>query len=44
MEAGESKALVTAIDAGIDWNEHEDATSNPQISCMASCDDDFGLI
>lgn len=45
VEAGESKALITAIDTSVDWNEHEDATSNsPQISCMASCDDNFGLM
>lgn len=44
VEAGESKALVTAVDACVDWNGHEseDATSSsPQISCVASCDADF---
>jgi hypothetical protein len=44
VEAGESKALVTAIDDGTDWNEHEVATDGPpQLSCMASCDN-FGLM
>jgi hypothetical protein len=42
VEASESKALITAVDAGTDWNEHEDATSNSQVSCIASCD--FGLM
>ena len=42
VEAGDSKALVTAVDACIDWNEHDtdDAASSTsqQISCLASCD------
>lgn len=45
VEVGESKALVTAIDAGVDRNEHENAADGPpQLSCMASCDDNFGLM
>jgi hypothetical protein len=39
VEAGESKALITAIDTGVDWNEHEDTKDGPpQLSFMASCD------
>jgi hypothetical protein len=48
VEAGESKALVTAVDACVDWNEHEseDASSSSpqQISCVASCDADFAFM
>ena len=48
VEAGESKALVTAVDACVNWNEHEseDATSSSpqQISCVASCDADFAFM
>lgn len=47
VEARESKALVTAVDTCVDWNEHESegvTSSSPQISCVASCDADFAFM
>ena len=48
LEAGDTKALVTTMDACIDWKEHdpEDAESSTsqQFSCLASCNEEFSCM